>query len=247
MSFEWNDRIRSIARNWLFGDFPAAERFPETVILPLENPDLHDHESFMTQLGGRLKHLTSISIGRKNGVTVGVMRSKLGGPAVALATECLAMMGVRRIIGVGYCGSLKKTCTAGSILVPTHCYTDDHLPLRYGADASGIRSDSTLSEQLYHQLQQQAVNPIRAALWSTDAIMLETSEAINRWASTGALGVDMECATLFQVAGMRNMASSAIVVASDNAVTGEPANNGVLANARDAAIEAAFAVAKTAP
>ena len=46
---DWSHTIKRIAHEWLFSDVPEGE-FPPVAILPLENPDLHDHEQFTSGL-----------------------------------------------------------------------------------------------------------------------------------------------------------------------------------------------------
>lgn len=213
------------------------------VILPLENPDLYQHE-LLTRHLYKPRHFVSISTGSYQGKPVGIMRSKLGGPATAMAIECLIMMGVKEVIGIGYCGALNENISAGEIIVPNKVFPDDHLSIRYGGEKSGIYPDEKLSKSLYSRFESLHLRVRRGSVTSTDTVLLETSSMVQEWAERGSLGIDMESGALFQVARTYSVQCAAALVVSDNAITGIIASNEVLAESYDHAVRAALDVLK---
>jgi len=194
-SWEWRDRIREIARGWLFSDVPP-ESFPRSVVLPLENPDLYDDRPFIERLSDVVCY-KAIAIGSVDGRTIGIARSKFGAPAVAMAVESLAGMGVERIVSVGYCGGLSETLRCGELVLPLAAVRDEGTTARYVPEGYPAAADFdelcglralALTQELRHHV---------GLIWSTDAPLLESSELVRTWGSRGVLGVDMELSALF--------------------------------------------------
>ncbi|MGH8002683.1 MAG: hypothetical protein ACREPR_25430 [Brasilonema sp.] len=172
------------------------EQFPKSLILPLENPDLYDHSSLTSKMEN-VEHYKSISLGTYNNQPVGVMKSKFGAPAVAMAVHVLSTMNTTNVIGVGYCGGLQADIYCGDFVLPIACVRDEGTSVRYVSSAYPAVADI----QNYNNLQ----NIVHAAglpyhcglVWSTDAILLETSALVQEWSNRNIIGVEMESSVLF--------------------------------------------------
>jgi len=238
---DWRQQIQEIAKGWLFSDLDS-DPFPETVIIPLENPDLHESEVFHKKIG-EARHYRCIATGSHRGCTVGVLKSKFGAPAVAMAVEVLANMGVRTVIGVGFCGGLRPEIRCGDLVLPLASVRDDGTTARYVAEGYPAVADI----EALDVLRQAAALPGHrwhcGFIWSTDGILLESTESVRHWASRGVIGVDMEVGALFTIARLRGLRAAAILVASDNPATGERTDIDRLSAGVDAAINLAFDLA----
>lgn len=232
---EWRDRIRRIARGWLFSDVPS-ERFPHVVIVPLENPDLHDDSLFGSKLSEAETYRT-ITIGMYRDRPVGVLKSKFGSPAVAMAVELLADMGVRSIVGVGYCGALDEGIQCGDLVLPLACVRDDGTSARYVTEAYPAVADLESLNLLRHLLSESGHRWHCGLVWSTDAVLLETSSSVRYWSSRNVIGVDMESGALFTVARLLGVQAAAILVASDNPAAGLETDQTNLLSGTAAAVE----------
>ncbi|PSN90590.1 hypothetical protein B9P99_04620, partial [Candidatus Marsarchaeota G1 archaeon OSP_B] len=56
-------------------------------------------------------------VGRYKGCKLGVVSTGIGGPAVSIAVEELARLGVHTFVRVGSCGSVKKGIKVGDIVI----------------------------------------------------------------------------------------------------------------------------------
>jgi uridine phosphorylase len=238
---DWRDRIRQIARGWLFSDFPE-QQLPPTVILPLENPDSYNPDVFYSRLE-TIKKYRSVAVGKYQGQAVAVLSSKFGAPAVAMTVECLAMMGVRNIVGVGYCGGLKEDVQSGDLVVPYACVRDDGTSAMYVEVEFPAVADIDLVMRLNSLVRGATQRSHTGVVWSTDAVLMETSERVRYWSSQGCVGVDMESGALFTVARLCGLHAASLLVASDNPLAGRETTFEMLGPATVIAVDASFELA----
>jgi uridine phosphorylase len=238
---EWLEQMHKIARDWLFSDVPL-EQFPKSLILPLENPDLYDHSSFTSRMEN-VEHYKSISIGTYNHRPIGVMKSKFGAPAVALATHVLSMVNTTNIIGVGYCGGLQANINCGDLILPIACVRDEGTSARYVSENYPAVADIENYEKLRSIVHAAGFPHHCGLVWSTDAILLETSALIQEWSSRGVIGVDMESSVLFTVARLVGIKATSVLVASDNPITYKETVVDKLAAGTAKAIDVSFKLA----
>ncbi len=221
---EWRDVIRGIARDWLFADLVAGGApCPRSVVMPLENPDLHDDGPLLDALDN-VQRFRCIALGDYEGARIGVLTPKLGAPAVAMTIEVLADLGVRHIVGVGYCGGLEASITCGDFVVPSASMLDDGTTARYVNGTHPVPADEEAHSLLRKMLDESGHAYHCGPVWSTDAVLLESSQAVREWSQRGALGVDMETGALFTLARLRDVQACALLVASDNAARCAPAD-----------------------
>lgn len=81
-------------------------------------------------------------------------------------------------------------------------------------------------------------------LADTDAVLLETSALVEHWLSRGVSGVDMESGVLFTIARLLSVRAAAILVASDNATSGQEMEPDKLSAGITAAINLIFEFAE---
>jgi uridine phosphorylase len=211
---EWRDEMRAIAKDWLFSDVPEGV-LPSRLVLPLENPDLHDPAPFEQQMT-RVVNYRCVTVGLHSGEPVGLLSSKFAAPAVALAVEVVADMGVQRIVGVGYCGGLHADVACGHLIVPTRVLRDDGTTPHYvPSDHTSVASGALLERA--REVARTARAPSKfGPIWSTDAILMETTERVSSYVAQGAIAVDMESGALYTVAGVRGVEAVSVLVASDH-------------------------------
>lgn len=229
---DWQDEIREIAHGWLFDDL-AGRSLPKAVILPLENPDLHDPSIFEERLEGHTP-FRCIATGQHGKHAIGVMKSKFGGPAVAMTVELLARAGVELIAGIGYCGGLRNEIKSGELVIPYASIRDESTSSRFVPDSFPAVADLDLWS--YAMKAESPAIRHSGVVWTTDAILLETSKDVQYWSHRGAVGVDMESATLFVLSRLHSVRSFCVLVASDNPLKRERTVLAALKIGRDRAI-----------
>jgi hypothetical protein len=134
-----------------------------------------------------------------------------GSPRVAAAIEQLRSLGVRRILGVGLCGSLSPRLPVGTVVLPVGAVRGDAVGLHYAPEVYPAVPDDALVEWLrQHNPTAQPVVQL-----STDALYRETYDFIEYWRRLGVRTIDMETATQFVVARVLGVATAWIGVVSD--------------------------------
>jgi len=143
----------------------------------------------------------------------------VGAPMAVLTLEKLVVLGARRIIVYGWCGSLNNTLAIGDLLLPTWGVSDEgtseHYPVS-GRPESHAHTRQLLAESLKSQGMTVQTGP----LWSTDAPYRESLEQVKRHDNKGVLGVDMEFAALVSAAAFRKVELTAVLLVSDELWSG---------------------------
>ncbi len=137
-----------------------------------------------------------------------------GGPAVALAVEQAACLGVNGIIFVGLAGSLQEEVVPGDIVVCTESICADGTSPHYTSKEL-VRTDKKLTARLMKALRAQKLNFHFGRNWSTDAIFRETKQEIKHYQKNHVLTADMETSALLTVCARRKVPCAAAYVVSD--------------------------------
>ena len=165
----------------------------------LEQPKMFNHNRGLWGYTGRAA----------DGELLTVQSSGMGGPSAAIVITELTELGARRILRVGTCGALDPDLRLGELLVATSAIATDGTSLALGA-STRVGGDPELTDALL------AAGGARPGLVaSTDLFYDERDGRAERWASAGAVAVEMETATLFVLAGRLGLAAASLLVVSD--------------------------------
>jgi uridine phosphorylase len=141
-------------------------------------------------------------------------------PDSAFVTEMLCAGGIKTLIRLGSCGSLRQDIDVGDYVLATEIvrgdgatryYVDDDYKPQVSLDVTGCL------EKVFSQ----GGKVHKGGVWSTDAIFRETKEIVNKYIGKGAIAVDMVTAPFVTVANLYKCKVAAILTASDNLITGE--------------------------
>jgi uridine phosphorylase len=241
VSEEWQDTIGEIATGWLFGDLDPLV-LPRRLVLPLENPELFELDSIERYVRVTEVH-RGIVLGDVGGTTVGILRSKLGAPAVALTVATAARMGAELIIGAGFCGGIDAALTCGCRIVPMAAVRGDGTSRQYAPPGYPALADVDLALTLA----QRASASASSIVWSTDAVLLQSTNDVRAWSALGISAVDMEVAALYTVARLSGMRAAAVLTVSDSPGSGALSDPELLAAGYSEAFAAAIDVAASFP
>jgi uridine phosphorylase len=140
----------------------------------------------------------------------------IGAPYAAMVLETLIAWGVRKILFLGWCGSISAKAKIGDIIVPTSAIIDEGTSGHYKEDDNRISFPSELMvAKLRAALDQKCFNYHYGPVWSTDAIYRETRAKVEKYQRQNVIGVEMEISALFTVAKFRKVDMGALVVVSD--------------------------------
>jgi uridine phosphorylase len=144
-----------------------------------------------------------------DGEALTIQSSGMGGPSAAIVVTELAQLGARRIVRVGTCGALDPSLELGELLIVGEVMVADGTSRALGA-RERVCAPPALLDALVHA---GACDPRMVV--STDLFYDHDPERPCRWRAGGATAVEMECATLFTLAGLLKLDAGAVLVVSD--------------------------------
>ncbi len=103
---------------------------------------------------------------------------------------------MKKVLFLGYCGSIRETIGVGEVILPTHSMREEghHIIASKGVSCY---ADEDIQSLVHKGLMECGIEPYVGMSWSTGALYRETAEKIKRYRSKGLLGVDMETSAVF--------------------------------------------------
>jgi len=147
----------------------------------------------------------------------------VGSPYAAMMMESLIAKGVRQILVLGWCGSLRADIQAGDLIVPDKGLVDEGTSRNYAVlDPVTPQTfpHAGLTGKLADCLGARGLTAVQGPVWTTDAIYRETPKKIDWFRGRGAVAVEMECSALFSVGAFQTVEVAALLVVSDSLAAG---------------------------
>jgi uridine phosphorylase len=160
-------------------------------------------------------YLTDLHTGAIGNTSIAIAGPMLGAPQAVLVLEKMIVLGVRRVIALGWCGSLQPQVQIGDVVIPRGAVSEEgtsrHYPI--ATDQPGPAPD--LVRHLKTALGSNLKDVHEGWVWSTDAPFRETVGKVLGFQEQGVLAVDMEVSALFTVAHFRGIELAAALTVSD--------------------------------
>ena len=134
----------------------------------------------------------------RDGELLTVQATGMGGPSAAIVIEELIALGAKTLIRIGTCGALTAAHSIGDVVAPEAALALDGASRALGADGRVLPDP-----QLAAVIGAPTVTAASVDLFYTDV------------QPEGAEVVEMECATLFQLAKLRGVRAAAVLGVSD--------------------------------
>ena len=115
--------------------------------------------------------------------------SALAGGTVA---EVNHITGAYQFVMFGSCGSLDGGKTAGKFIIPTEAYRGEGLSYYFAEAADYIKIKK--SDELASIFSELAIPFVQGRIWTTDAMIRETINLVNKRKAEGCIAVEMEVA-----------------------------------------------------
>lgn len=161
--------------------------------------------------------------GTYKGKEVSIMGSGMGMPSIGIYSyELFSQYGVENIIRIGSCGSFKKEVHLRDIIFVQGCCTDSNFAHQY--ELPGIYcaiSDYSLLEKAVDTAKEKNVSYHVGNVLSSDIFYHADQGTVEKWASMGCLGVEMESYALFATAAYLNRRALTLLTVSDSLVSNE--------------------------
>ena len=149
--------------------------------------------------------------GTLEGVKVSVASTGIGGPSASIAMEELVKIGADTFIRVGTCGGIDSSLVPGDLIIPTGAIRKDgtgreYVPIEYPAvaDYSLVRELDEAATRLGNRHHLGVVECKDSYYGQHDPDRMPVSYELHQkwdaWKRAGALGSEMESATLYIVA-----------------------------------------------
>jgi len=161
-------------------------------------------------------HILSDSYGEA--ACVGPM---IGAPQAAMVLEKMIALGVRRVVTLGWCGSLQPGVRIGDVVLPTGAFSEEGTSLHYLDDPGKASPSMRILGVLKDKSRETGLVFHEGKVWTTDAPYRETASKVRLYGEAGALAVEMETSALFSVAHFRGIDLATILVVSDELFGGK--------------------------
>jgi purine-nucleoside phosphorylase len=143
-----------------------------------------------------------------------VQTTGMGGPSAAIVCEELIALGARRLVRIGTCGALDPAIEQGTLIAADAVLPADGTSAALGANGA-LEPDPTLLARLVEA----GARPATVA--TSDLFYDPREETTAAWVERGAVAVEMEAATILQVAARREVAAACVLGVSDVATSSE--------------------------
>lgn len=164
--------------------------------------------------------------GTYKGVRISIQGTGMGIPSAAIyVNELINEFGVKTMIRIGTCGSIRADIKLGQIILGMSASTDSGVNRLHfkGMDYAPV-ANFELLEKANQKAKELSIHPLVGGIFSTDSFYDDTPDRYKVWADHGVLGVEMESTVLYTLAARGNVRALSILTVSDNLVTGEVAS-----------------------
>ncbi|MEA2418578.1 MAG: purine-nucleoside phosphorylase [Thermoleophilaceae bacterium] len=189
---------------------PAAE-LAERVLLPgdphralavaqhlLDGPKMFNHHRGLWGYTGMAA----------DGAALTVQSTGMGGPSAAIVTEELIALGARRLVRIGTCGALVEELDLGELVAAETVLSADGTSAALGANGT-LGSDPELLERLV------AAGARPRTVVTSDLFYDPREGEAAGWIERGASVVELEAATILQVAARRGVTAACVLAVTD--------------------------------
>jgi uridine phosphorylase len=205
--------VKNLTRPWINAKALQVEASALICVTP------HDLRAFVKHLQGEpvkaWKGYREVYRGSAGAGRVTIARTPFGAPGCVALAEELAAFGTKRIIFMGYCGSLQPRVRAGDIIVPTEAIREEGTSYHYLPPDVAVQPHQEILEVIAGCLERKKIAYHQGPIWTTDAIYRETKGKVKKYQSKGVLGVEMELAALFAFGMAKKIAVGGLLVVAD--------------------------------
>lgn len=138
----------------------------------------------------------------------------------AIIAEILCNAGVDYIIRAGSCGALTEEIGIGDIVIADEIIRGDGVTPYYVDSNFKTRANPEVVAVLKKAAEKSGVRVHTGPLWTTDALLRETREIVEKYQKMGAVAVDMVSSSMLTIAQLYNKKAASIMAVSDNVETG---------------------------
>lgn len=159
--------------------------------------------------------------GFHQGTKITTINGGLYSPDSAIMGELVCAAGTGHIIRTGSCGALQEDISIGDLVIVTGSVRGEGTTPYYVPENFSTVSDVKVVSALIEAAEEIGIKCHVGTVWTTDALLKETKEQVEKMRSLKVKAVDMVSASLLTVAQLYEVRAGAILAVSDNLITGE--------------------------
>lgn len=182
-------------------------------------------ENLIKKLENPIKNFTFMEYSMYTGGFAGTKVTAINGGRfsadTAITTELLCNAKPQMMIRIGSCGSLSDQIKVGDLIVATSAWRGDGVTPYYVKEDYQPQSDQRLTETILNASKSSGLNVHTGRVWSTDAILKETKEYVNKAINQNCVGVDMVSSVFLTLADLYKIPAAVVLAVSDHILTGE--------------------------
>lgn len=163
----------------------------------------------------------AVYTGTYQGVKIAVGNGGRFSPDSAIIAEILCAGKIENIIRCGSCGAMDENIKVGDIVLATGVIRGDGVTPYYVDRDFKTVADKGLLEVLEKQAVKEGVEVKKGLIWTTDALLRETREVVEKARKEGAIAADMVSSAMMTIAQINGVKAASISAVSDNMITGE--------------------------
>jgi DeoD family purine-nucleoside phosphorylase len=153
-----------------------------------------------------------------DGELLTVQSTGMGGPSAAIVISELADLGAWRFVRVGTCGALRDGLRLGDLVIATEAIAADGTSRALGAPdrvPAGPELLAALTAAGRSPSSVRGSHSVHTGPVVTTDVFYDRRGLEHEWSADGAFAVEMEAATLFALAAIRELQAAALFVVSD--------------------------------
>ena len=161
--------------------------------------------------------------GTYRGSRVSVQGSGMGIPSISIYThELINEFGVKRLMRIGSCGSLRKEVRVRDMVFGMAASHDSGInDRRFPGMTYAPTADFSLLEKAVAEARKKKIPFHVGNILSTDTFYNDDTDLWKQWAAFGVMAVEMEGAALYTLAAKFGVQALTMLTVSDHLVTGE--------------------------
>ena len=159
--------------------------------------------------------------GSLDGIRVTAMNGGRFSTDTAITAEVMCNARIPHIIRIGTCGALDENIKVGDLIVVDKVIRGDGVTPYYVDSDFQTQADKRIADTLYETALSTGSAVHRGTAWTTDALLRETREIVEKKREEGAVAVDMVSSALLTICQLHKVRAGSILSVSDNVITGE--------------------------
>ena len=189
---------------------------PVAVMVAMET-DVALVRRYMGVRGRPLRRIMTSSLykAKHRNQNISIVGPMLGAPHAVMILEKLIVLGAKKILFLGWCGSVQESVQIGDLLVPDRAMIGEGTSGYYASGNVGPKPSNGIVKAIEDSLEACSIPFHKGLVWSTDAPYRETRQKVLLLQQEEVLGVDMEVSALFTAARFRQVEIGALLVVSD--------------------------------